>query len=292
MRFRILMAMAAAATLTTACGAPRQLYHHRSPLLYQEMKPFVPEGNIRHIPTDGAASGGNSVSAVSAREADASEDADGEEGGEASDAESDGEDAGLSGLVSPPSGADGAAIASAAAAKVGAKSVNDAGQRFNEDCSGFVRAIYSSAGVDLFADGTRPDDNGVTAIYRFVSRRGGLHEDDPSPGDLVFYRNTADTNRDGRENDGLTHIAIVETVQNDGTVKVIHRNSKGIVRQNMTLSAPDVYKDGDRVLNDYIRGQPSPRVLGELFVKYGRVLKASGQSPLTQAVEQASKDAR
>ena len=197
MRHWLLTLCSLALLFAAGCGAPQRLPGHRSALLFPDLAPLVPEGRIAHLP----------------------------------DAEAgDGPD-GAPGEIAPVRGsASGEAIARAAAAKVGARSVNDPGQRFNEDCSGLTRALYSARGVDLFADGVRPGENGVTAIYRFVSRRGGLHGDAPAPGELVFFRDTHDDNRDGRENDGLTHIGVVEGVEANGTVRVVHRNSSGIVR--------------------------------------------------------------
>ena len=283
MRIRTIIVAMLALVFAAACGAPQRLTHHRSALLYPELKPFVPEGRIAHIPAD--MRGGAAAEVRSTKDEDDA--AGGDSSGSAVTPSSPEDDP-------PPvivSDSDGSQVARAAAAKVGAASVNAPGQRFNEDCSGFTRAIYSANGVDLFADGVRPGENGVTAIYRFVSRRGGLHDDEPLPGELVFFRNTADYNRDGRENDGLTHIGIVESVEPSGTVHVIHRNSRGIVRENMTLDMPLVHKDRTgAVLNHWLRGQPNPKLMSELFVTYGKVLAAPKTSPLTEAINKTASD--
>jgi hypothetical protein len=214
------------------CGAPQRLPGHRSALLFPELTPLVPQGRVVHIPDE--------TSPLD----DATPEA--------------------------PLSFDGARIAKAAGAKVGARSVNAPGQRFNEDCSGLTRAVFSAHGIDLFAAGVLPNENGVSAIYRFVARHGRLHEGRPAPGDLVFFRNTADINRDGRENDGLTHIGIVEELEPDDTVLVVHRNSKGIVRERMNLTEPERHRDSSgSVLNHWLRGNPRPRLMGELFEAYG-----------------------
>lgn len=226
--------IAAALLAALGCGAPQRLPNHRSALLYPDLAPLVPEGRIAHLPSE----------ATDATEARAI----------------------------AQSALDGGRIASAAESKVGARTVNDPGQRFNEDCSGLTRAVFSAQGVDLFADGVNPGENGVSAIYRFVARRGGLHEGLPRPGELVFFRDTADSNRDGRENDGLTHIGIVTGVDPGGTVHLVHRNSQGIVRERMNLSLPSRHTaDSGDVLNDWLRGGARPRLMGELFVSYGRL---------------------
>jgi hypothetical protein len=91
---------------------------------------------------------------------------------------------------------------------------------------------------------------------------------------LVFFRETYDLNRDGRMNDGLTHVGIVESVDRGSTVSIIHRVNRGVVRYRMNLDRPGVHRDsstGD-VLNDYLRppGQNQALTLtGQLFAGYG-----------------------
>jgi hypothetical protein len=169
-----------------------------------------------------------------------------------------------------------AALVDRARALVGARDVQLDGRRFGDDCTSLVRGLFASLGVDVMGDAL-PGDNGVTAIWRFAARRGRLYESGrPVAGDLVFFRETYDRNRDGRENDGLTHIGVVGDVDADGTVAVIHRVARGVVRYRMNLSAPTVAKDASgRTLNDSLRlparGEPA-RLTGELFVTYATLL--------------------
>ena len=145
------------------------------------------------------------------------------------------------------------------------------------DCTGFIQAVFSPSGVDLLAD-ARPGDNAVTAMYRFAQGRGRVFQGGhPQPGDLVFFRETYDRNRDGRANDGLTHVGLVEREEGDGTVLVLHRVGKGVVRYRMNLENRDARRDPrtGRLLNDVLRppGAASAEVLtGQLFVAYGSVL--------------------
>ena len=283
----LLTAALFALLFSSGCISPHQVQRHRHPLLYPDMTPFVPEGRIRHIPTE-ADILSSEGSPQKTEEGD-----DGEKKASGSGSSGSGEEKNAvvnGGLLVSPSGATGESIARAALEKVGAATVNYPDQKkFNEDCSGFVRSVYWTAGIDLFAAGTRPDDNGVTAIYRFIYARGGIKKSSPLPGDLVFFQDTADTNRDGRWNDGLTHIGIVESVGVDGTVMLIHRNSRGIVREHMNIDHPDDKKDElGNVINDYIRGQPSPKLLGQLFFSYGTVLADRGESDLSKALKNAA----
>ncbi|MBM4380001.1 MAG: C40 family peptidase [Deltaproteobacteria bacterium] len=149
------------------------------------------------------------------------------------------------------------------------------------DCTGFVQAVFSPGGLDLLSD-ARPGDNAVTAMYRFAREHGrvflGGH---PLPGDLVFFRETYDRNRDGRANDGLTHVGLVEREEADGTVVVLHRVGRGVVRYRMNLEQRDARRDPrtGKLLNDVLRppGAASAEVLtGQLFAAYGSVLPVEG----------------
>jgi hypothetical protein len=138
-----------------------------------------------------------------------------------------------------------------------------------DDCTGFVRLAYQHAGIDLMEHGSLPSENGVTAIHRGARAKGALHRRRPRPGDLVFFRETYDRNRDGRRNDGLTHIGIVESVDPRGTVTFFHRGSQGVARARLNLLHPTkrTWKDG-AVVNDYIRRKSARSrayLTGELF---------------------------
>lgn len=145
--------------------------------------------------------------------------------------------------------------------------------RVPDDCSGLVRAAYQAVGIELLSHGTLPGENAVSAIHRRAQRAGALHKRTPKPGDIVFFRETYDRNRDGKRNDGMTHIAVVETVELDGTVTFIHRGSKGIARSRMNLLFPRTHRAGQSgpILNDFLRAASKGQrawLTGELFVGF------------------------
>lgn len=144
--------------------------------------------------------------------------------------------------------------------------------RVPDDCSGLVRLAYHAVGIELLSHGTRPGENAVSAIYRRAKRSGALHRRAPRPGDLVFFRETYDRNRDGERNDGLTHVAVVESVERDGTVVFVHRGGSGVSRSRMNLRLPTKHRgEGGRILNDYLRraeGETRARLTSELFSGY------------------------
>lgn len=172
----------------------------------------------------------------------------------------------LSAVKYSPPRRKGTAIAKRASRLVGVRSLAKVTRRFPDDCTGLVRIAAEPEGVVLMDGNARVSDNGVTAIWRRARANGALHKRKPRPGDLVFFRETYDRNRDGKRNDGLTHIAVVESVASDGTVTFVHRGGKGVSRSRMNVFVPR-----DKRRNDYLRpaqGKGRAYLTGELFSTY------------------------
>jgi cell wall-associated NlpC family hydrolase len=154
------------------------------------------------------------------------------------------------------------------------------GKPFRYDCSGTVGRICWENGIDLYRRASSyPGANGVKIIYNTYHHEGRLYFTKvPRPGDLVFFDNTYDRNRDGRWNDKLVHIGIVEKIDADNTITFIHHCSKGVSRYRMNLFFPDTYQRDGRVLNSFIRrkrpGQDpagSSYVAGSFFAGFASI---------------------
>jgi hypothetical protein len=149
------------------------------------------------------------------------------------------------------------------------------------DCSTYVRSAYLAAGIDLYA-AALPRDNGVQAIHRYVRKHGHLQRARlPAKGDLVFFDNSYDRNRNRLLDDPLTHVGIVEEILPDRTVLVLHATNHGIVREPMNLRHPHVLADASgQAINAPLRrktaydGPRTPHLMSELFAGYGTVLGA------------------
>ena len=173
------------------------------------------------------------------------------------------------------------AVLDAARVHLGKTQVRVKGKTFRYDCSGFVRGMFSAAGVDLMSEPGDPDDNGVRLIFHYVDRHGQNHfRKLPQKGDLVYFDNTWDKNGDGLLNDPLTHIGIVEEVAADGTMHILHRANRGIVRDPMNLLRPHDLKDAEgKELNTWLRPKgrrdppATPHLMSELFAGFGTVSK-------------------
>jgi hypothetical protein len=157
------------------------------------------------------------------------------------------------------------------------------GERFNADCSGFVEAVYQAEGVPLrrLVARTAPaETSGVAGLYQAMKAYGvvfGGGGEWPAPGDLVFFHDTYDRNRDGRTDDPFTHVGLVQHVSRDGTVTLLHRGGKAVVQAAMTPARPGVGKDPDGTLrNSPMRDKHpaipgAPTLAGQLFAGYGRL---------------------
>ena len=175
------------------------------------------------------------------------------------------------------------ALAQTAVGFLGRWRIDVKGRRFTFDCSGLVRGVYITQGVDLY-DGLGELDggNGVGRIYGHVLRRGRIHYGPTvHPGDLVFFHNTWDFNGDGQLNDPLTHVGVVERVESDGTVVFVSRVSGGIERYRMNLGKPNTHRTSDgRVLNDFLRKKGSgdshatQYLTGQLFAAFGTLIRS------------------
>jgi len=155
-------------------------------------------------------------------------------------------------------------------------------ERFAADCSGFAAAVYEAEGVPLrrlMARAAPGERSGVAAAYQAAKAFGvvfGGGGQWPRPGDLVFFKDTYDRNRDGLLDDPFTHMGIVERVE-DGTVTFLHRGGRAVARGVLTRERPDARRDeAGRVLNTPLRDKHpriagAPVLAGELFLAYGRI---------------------
>ena len=154
-------------------------------------------------------------------------------------------------------------------------------ERFAPDCAGFVEAVYEMEGVPLRAmmrQAAPEERSGVAAAFLAMRAYGavfGGRSEWPSPGDLVFFDDTYDRNRNGRADDRLTHVGIVEYVV-DGTVVFVHRGGRAVALGALDPRRPAEASADGRVLNSPLRAKGAraagvPILAGALFAGYGRI---------------------
>lgn len=140
------------------------------------------------------------------------------------------------------------------------------GRSFSADCSTYVRGAMREAEVDL---GRLPSARSMSESLHLASRKVRR----PLPGDMVFFHDTYDRNRDGKLGDRWTHVALVEAVDGD-KVWILHRGGKGIIRLRMDLTRPTDERANDPVRARSQRDPPGTRYLtAELFAGYGAVVE-------------------
>ena len=146
------------------------------------------------------------------------------------------------------------------------------GSSYRSDCSGFVTAAYDAAELDLVGPDPR-GRSGTEQIFRYLKSRGRIHADKrPRPGDLAFFHNTVDRNGNGLRDDRFTHIALVEKVNDDGTIQLMHFASGKVKRDVMNLYHPGDARDPatGRPRNSFLRRGGGKVLTGQLFFKFGR----------------------
>jgi hypothetical protein len=168
-------------------------------------------------------------------------------------------------------------IASHAVAFIGENVLMVNGEQYRYDCSGLVEASYSAGGFAI---------TGITnTLYDLADKRKVLHKKKkPAPGDVAFFHDTYDKNKNGKKDDGITHVALVEKVDVDGTIHLIHLGGSGVTRIFMNLNQRGLHKvEHGKVWNSYIRYRTSktdrsPRLSGELWVSFASLWQAPKDS--------------
>jgi hypothetical protein len=179
---------------------------------------------------------------------------------------------------------DGDAIARAAAELVGVSRLSVEGRTYRWDCSGFVSAAYARAGRLL--TGSSADLFAAARDAHVLHRRRV-----PYVGDVAFFDDTYDRNGNGRRDDPLSHVAIVERVGADGTIGLVHLGSRGVVRLVMNLAEPGTARREDGTpINDVLRkvgagdGPGARHLTGELWAGFGSLWRLDDDPPYAGGV--------
>lgn len=168
-------------------------------------------------------------------------------------------------LAMPPAVAaatDGGTIA-AVASGIASRKALPGGMR--RDCSGFVTHVYASAGRPLRVPAKHQVAPNVSAqLHAWAKNEGVAFRDRrPEAGDLAFFRDTY-----GKIANRVTHVGIVDRVERNGDVVVVHWMNGKVRRDKLSLAAP---RDPKR--NGYFRRKRAagePVLSGELFVGFAR----------------------
>jgi hypothetical protein len=143
--------------------------------------------------------------------------------------------------------------------------------RYRDDCSGFVSAVMTRAGADMWGS--------VLSLHERAEELDAIRWDPvPSVGDLVFFDDTHDLDEDGQFDDPLTHIGVIIDVDPDGTATFAQGGTKrGRTLGRIAVQRAEINKERGNILNTYVR-QPEAwdppdayYLAGELWAGFARV---------------------
>jgi hypothetical protein len=152
---------------------------------------------------------------------------------------------------------------------------------YTMDCSGFVSCVFKSANIGGFETLTSnvEGENGVKIIYKALEKSKKIYRKKmPKVADIIFFDNTYDRNGNSAIDDELTHVGIVLSVDENGTITFIHSSvSGGVTRDYVNLYHPDKETLNGDTINSHLRVQKDADPLdtkylaGELFHAFGTV---------------------
>jgi cell wall-associated NlpC family hydrolase len=142
----------------------------------------------------------------------------------------------------------------------GRKEIVLGGVSYGDGCSALVRAAYHQAGLKL-----PPGATDVRSLHALARSGGSLRRTRPAPGDLIFLSDTPG----GR----AEHVGLVERVGSGGTVTVLHRTGRGVVRLRVNAGQPwKARGDDGQILNDVLVVGGGRVSAGRLLVAYATLL--------------------
>ena len=136
----------------------------------------------------------------------------------------------------------------------------------------YILDVYKVNGVDLAA---KTSARSTAELYQYAFRQKSVyHTSRPAIGDLAFFHNTADRNRDGRWNDWHSLIGIVESIDDQDTITILVFTSQ-LERIKLNLKYPELHKSkkGD-ILNSQLRPNEGSQVgtSAKLFAGFANLL--------------------
>lgn len=109
-------------------------------------------------------------------------------------------------------------------------------------------------------------------LYKMCKSQGSIQHDSARPGDLVFFHNVVDVNRDGRNNDWYSHVAVVEAVTNG--VYTVQGYAYGKLQKHQLRLAKDEPTDASSRLREPSAQDPpfTQYYTSELFAGFCTIL--------------------
>ena len=142
----------------------------------------------------------------------------------------------------------------------GQKEIVVGGVSYGDGCAALVRAAYQQAGRKLPASAAD-----VRSLHALARSEGSLRRTRPAPGDLIFLSDTP-----GGQ---VEHVGLVEKIGQGGTVTILHRSGRGVVRWRVNSGQPwKARGDDGQILNDVLVVGGGRVSAGRLLVAYATLL--------------------
>jgi NlpC/P60 family len=115
----------------------------------------------------------------------------------------------------------------AASSMVGRRTIVLGGVDYGPGCAALVRAAFASAGHPL-----PPTATSAAALHALAGQRGAITRSvRPAAGDIVFLAD--------RPGGPPTHVGLVARAEPDGTIFMLHRVARGVLRVRVNLAYPE-----------------------------------------------------
>lgn len=140
-----------------------------------------------------------------------------------------------------------------------------------EFAAGYVVAVYAANDVTLGSAAA----SSIADLYRKAQQTGTIyHSSRPAVGDIVFFHNTFDRNADNRQNDWYSHVGIVESVDEQGTIALLSYLSGKVGRTYMNLESPALSERGGKTFNTRMKAESTGAdfLAGKLFAGFASLL--------------------
>ena len=159
----------------------------------------------------------------------------------------------------------------ASAGPADVKPTRGSGSYTPEYAAGYVVAVYAANDVTL----GNAAAGSIADLYRKAQQTGTIyHSSRPAVGDLIFFHNTFDRNADGRQNDWYSHVGIVESVDDQGTIALLSYLGGKVGRTYMNLESPALAERAGKTLNTRMKAEStgSDFLAGKLFAGFASLL--------------------
>ncbi len=141
---------------------------------------------------------------------------------------------------------------------------------FLYDCSGFIFYIYYKAGIDLnsyIVDQT--PFGGVHQLYLIAKNYFSVSQISFNFADIIIFDNTYDRNKNGKDDDLFTHVALIVDVKDDGTIVYIHKSNRGVQKGYMNILKGNLHSINNEIINSYIKDNGEKVLASQLFNIFG-----------------------